>query len=318
MTLRLGTRRSSLAMTQAQLVADLLAERAGLRSELVGITTAGDRTQSSGQRLSDTGGTGVFTSALRESLRSGDIELAVHSLKDLPTAPVPGIQLAAVPLREDPRDALVARDGLKLADLPEGARVGTGSLRRAAQLRSLRRDLAVVPIRGNVDTRIGKVLSGEVDAVVLARAGLARLGRLDAVTETLDPRQAIPAPGQGALAVECRADDTETIAGVAQLDDPATRASVIAERTVLAVLEAGCSAPVGAYAEPLETTGATGESEAGEAEISLCAAVVAVDGTASVQLSIAGPAERAEDLGRQLATEMLARGVAALIGERVR
>ncbi len=199
---RIGTRASLLATTQSRQVADLVSERLGREVELVEVTTEGDR---SAAPLATLGGTGVFVTALREALLEGRVDVAVHSLKDLPTAPAPGIVLAAVPTREDPRDVVVARDGLTLGELPAGSRIGTGSPRRAAQLHALGLGLEVVDIRGNVDTRLGKVASGEYDAVVLARAGLARLGRLDEVTEVLDPLQMLPAPGQGALAVECRA-----------------------------------------------------------------------------------------------------------------
>ena len=212
------------------------------------MTTEGDR---SAAPLATMGGTGVFVTALREALIGGRIDIAVHSLKDLPTAPDPRIALAAVPPREDPRDVVVARDGLTLGELPAGSRVGTGSPRRAAQLHALGMGLEVVDIRGNVDTRVGKVRSGEYDAVVLARAGLARIGRLDDVTEVLDPLQMLPAPGQGALAVEARADDPLALE-LAVLDDAATRAAVTAERTVLATLEGGCSAPIGVLAEVAE------------------------------------------------------------------
>jgi hydroxymethylbilane synthase len=231
------------------------------------------------------------------------VDLAVHSYKDLPTAPARGLVIAAVPAREDPRDVLVARDGRKLADLPAGAVVGTGSPRRAAQLRASRHDLAIRPIRGNVDTRIGLVGSGEVDAVVLARAGLARLGRLDEVSQVLDVDEMLPAPAQGALAVEC-ARGTDLAAQLAELDDPASRAAVEAERAVLAALEAGCSAPVGAYAE------------ATDSEIFLRATVVSTDGAVRVRMSTTGPVADPRGLGRSLAAMMLADGAAALLGER--
>jgi hydroxymethylbilane synthase len=182
----------------------------------------------------------VFVGALRDALRDHRVDIAVHSLKDLPTEPDDRIALAAVPPREDPRDVVVARDGLTLGELPSGSRVGTGSLRRSAQLHALGLGLQVVGVRGNVDTRIRKVAAGEVDAVVLARAGLARLGRLDEATEVLDPLQMLPAPGQGALAVECRAADAELADRVrAALDDPPSRAAVTAERALLAGLGAG-------------------------------------------------------------------------------
>jgi hydroxymethylbilane synthase len=302
-TLRLGTRASRLALTQSQLVADALTAVSGVPVELVHVSTYGDR---STEAIAQLGGTGVFVSALRDALHAGTVDLAVHSFKDLPTAPTPGLTVAAVPPREDPRDVLVARDGLSLGELPPGARVGTGAPRRMAQLRALGLGLEVVPIRGNVDTRMGKVTSGELDAVVLARAGLARLGRMSAVTEVLDPIQVLPAPAQGALAVECRSDDTRVRELLAALDDPAARACVAAERSVLAALEAGCSAPVAAHAELTE-------ADDGTAEVWLRASVTAIDGSDAVRDSISGPAPEAESLGRRLAAELLDRGAAALM-----
>jgi hydroxymethylbilane synthase len=237
-----------------------------------------------------------------------EVDLAVHSYKDLPTAPEPGLILAAVPRREDPRDALVARDGLTLGELPRGARVGTGAPRRVAQLRALGLGLDVVPIRGNVDTRLARVAPGDLDAVVLARAGLSRLGRLDAVTETLDPLQVLPAPAQGALAVECRTSDARTRELVGRLEDPVARACVVAERTTLATLEAGCSAPVAAYAE-------VAEGEDGP-ELFLRASVTAIDGSDAVRGSGSCPPADAAALGRSLAAELLDRGAAALMAAR--
>jgi hydroxymethylbilane synthase len=304
--LRLGTRRSALATIQAQQVADAVTARTGRAVELVPITTHGDTSR---EALAQIGGTGVFVNALRDALLDGSIDVAVHSLKDLPTTDPDGLRLAAVPAREDPRDVLAARDGLTLGELPAGAKVGTGSPRRAAQLRALGFGLVVVAVRGNVDTRLRLVADGEVDAVVLARAGLARLGRLDAVTETIDPIQMLPAPGQGALAVECRESDTSTADLLAGLDDAATRLAVTAERTLLAELEAGCSAPVGAYGEAAE-----GEHVP---ELYLRAAVVAVDGSASVRLSATGPLDEAAQIGARLAAELLAEGAADLMWERV-
>jgi hydroxymethylbilane synthase len=304
--LRLGTRRSPLATAQAGQVAAALTERTGRAVELVPVTTYGDTSRAA---LSQIGGTGVFVGALREALLAGEVDLAVHSLKDLPTADPDGIRLAAVPPREDPRDVLVARDGLTLGELPAGARVGTGSPRRAAQLRALGLGLDVVDVRGNVDTRLRLVETGDVDAVVLARAGLARLGRLDVATEVIDPLQMLPAPGQGALAVECRDSDTTTADLLGTLDDATTRLAVGAERTLLAALEAGCSAPVGAY----------GEAADGEhvPELYLRAVVSAVDGSASVRLSATGPLGEAVRIGRDLAAELLAEGAADLMWERV-
>jgi hydroxymethylbilane synthase len=298
--LRVGTRASLLATTQARIVADLIESRLGQRVELVEVSTHGDRSDAP---LATLGGTGVFVTALREALLDGRVDVAVHSLKDLPTAPAPGIALAAVPLREDPRDVVVARDGLTLGELPVGSRVGTGSPRRAAQLHALGMGLEIVDIRGNVDTRVGKVRSGAYDAVVLARAGLARIGRLDDVTEVLDPLQMLPAPGQGALAVEARADDPLSLE-LAVLDDPHTRAAVTAERTVLATLEGGCSAPIGVLAE-------VAEGDDGD-ELWIRAVAMSPDGTIGVRMSITGTPEHAADLGARLATDMLAEGAGAL------
>ena len=302
-TVRVGTRRSLLATTQAGTVAELIRARLGREAVLVEVTTEGDRSQEAGTPLVDAGGTGVFVGALRDALLRGKVDVAVHSLKDLPTYPHVGVSLAAVPLREDPRDVVVARDGLTLGELPVGSRVGTGSPRRAAQLHALGLGLEVVGVRGNVDTRIGKVRSGEYDAVLLARAGLARIGRLDEATEVLDPLQMLPAPGQGALAVECRSDD-ELLMELARLDDPHTRAAVRAERAVLATLEGGCSAPIGALAE-------VAEGEDGE-EIWVRAVALSPDGGLSVRMSATGDPADAEGVGTRLAREMLADGAARL------
>jgi hydroxymethylbilane synthase len=303
---RVGTRRSVLARTQSEQVAALLRERLGRAVELVEVVTEGDV---SAAPLAAIGGTGVFVTALRAALLRGDVDLAVHSLKDLPTFEDERIALSAVPLREDPRDVVVARDGLTLGELPAGARVGTGAPRRAAQLNALGLGFAVEPIRGNVDTRIRKVADGDLDAVVLARAGLARLGRLDEVTEVLDPLQMLPAPGQGALAVECRRDQPVLEADVrAAVDDRHTRAAVTAERALLAGLEAGCSAPVGALAE-------VAEGDDGE-ELWLRAVALSPDGAVAVRRSATGSPTDAEKLGRGLAQEMLDDGASTLIEEQ--
>jgi len=303
-TLRLGTRRSALALAQAELVASSL-RADGHDVQLVEVVTEGDR---SAAALTALGGTGVFVAELRQRLLSGDIDLAVHSLKDLPTADAAGLVIAAVPTRADPRDALVSRDGLALAELPAGATVGTGSPRRAAQIHAAGLGLDVRPIRGNVDTRLRKVAEGEVDAVVVAAAGLARLGRLDEAAEILDPAQMLPAPGQGALAVECRDDDESLrhlVAGL--LDDPDTRAAATAERCVLARLEAGCTAPVGALAD-------VGEGDEGP-ELYLRAVVVAVDGSRALRMSITGPVADSDELAIRLAAQLIDEGAADLIGE---
>jgi hydroxymethylbilane synthase len=308
-TLRLGTRRSALALAQSGLVARALTEATGRPVELVEITTLGDVSR---EAMSQIGGTGVFVSALRDVLLAGQIDLAVHSLKDLPTADPDGLALAAVPPREDVRDVLVARDGFKFADLPSGARVGTGAPRRAAQLRLLRTDIEIMPIRGNVDTRVGYVTSGSLDAVVLAYAGLNRLDRIGEATDFFEPAALLPSPGQGALAVECREQDRE-LTGLlgASLDHGPTRQAVAAERALLAALEAGCSAPVGGYAVVAGT------------ELQLNAAVTeasaAADGVAaprSIRMSATGPADEAAQIGRELAVRMLAVGAAGLMGKQ--
>ncbi|WP_298890919.1 hydroxymethylbilane synthase [uncultured Serinicoccus sp.] len=300
--LRLGTRRSALATSQSGWVADRL-RAAGREIELVLVTTEGDTSRRS---LTEIGGTGVFASALRGALLDGRIDLAVHSLKDLPTAAADGLVVAAVPEREDPHDVLVARDGLALRDLPAGAVVGTGSPRRAAQLGLLRPDLEIRDIRGNVDSRIRMVRDQVLDAVVLARAGLARLGRLDEATEVLDTEDMVPAAGQGALAVECRADDTGLAAELAEiLDHPATRAQVSAERAALAALEAGCTAPVGALAEP----GPSGEHHPADGPPSatlILHAFAALD-TGAQRRVTSGAVDAPEELGRAMAALLLNR-----------
>jgi hydroxymethylbilane synthase len=314
--LRLGTRRSALATVQAEFVAAAL-RSAGHLVELVGVTTDGDRSAAVGQPIAPFSGTGVFVGELRSRLLAGDIDLVVHSLKDLPTTPHDGLVLAAIPLREDPRDVLVARDGGPLATLSAGAVIGTGSPRRAAQLRALRADLVVQPIRGNVDTRLRKVADGEFDAAVLAAAGLARLGRLAEATEIFDADVMVPAPGQGALAIECRDDaDPELLAALVALDDPATRVAVVAERAVLATLEAGCTAPVGAFAVVVPSVR---RDLPPEWKISLTAAVVSVDGTTAVRQSVVGllgSVADAHQFGQGLAVALIGAGAGAVMGER--
>lgn len=312
--LRLGTRRSKLAMSQSGHVAEAVRAVTGRPVELVEITTYGDVSR---EHLAQIGGTGVFVTALRDALARGEVDFAVHSLKDLPTTQPGELVIAAMPKREDARDALVARDGLTFEQLPDGARIGTGSPRRMAQLhayaKSLGKVIETVPIRGNVDTRIGYVRAGELDAVVLAAAGLNRIGRGDEATDLLSVDNVLPAPGQGALAVECLASDTALIAALAELDDPFTRAAVTAERSLLAALEAGCSAPVGALADLL----ADGQIVN---EMRLRGVVGTLDGSTLVQLSTTGPVPQSYDeamaLGRELADEMLAKGAAGLMGER--
>lgn len=244
--LTIASRRSALALAQTGLLRDRLRVALDARVSVLEVTSEGDVDL---RALVSIGGTGIFVSALREALDDRRADLAVHSLKDLPTTSPAGLVVAAIPVREQPVDVLVAAGDVPLDALPAGARVGTGAPRRAVQLASLRPDLDIVTVRGNVDSRIAKVRAGELDAIVLARAGLARLGRLDEVAYEFSPTQMLPAPGQGALAVECRADDPELVESLRRaLDDDRTRACVEAERAVLARLEAGCSAPVGALA----------------------------------------------------------------------
>ncbi|HLU70584.1 MAG TPA: hydroxymethylbilane synthase [Nonomuraea sp.] len=296
--LKLGTRRSNMATTQSRMVADAYTEKTGRAIELVGVTTFGDVSKA---HLAQLGGTGVFVSALRDKLLQGEIDFAVHSLKDLPTKPDPRISLAALPVRHDHRDALVGPT--KFFDLPAGARVGTGSPRRVAMLRALRPDLEYVPIRGNAETRIGKIADGEVDAVVLASAGLTRIGRTAEIANIFEVDEMLPSPGQGSLAVECLSEREDMVEFLGRLDDPRTRSAVTAERSILAALEAGCSAPVGAFGIDDGQT------------LHLTAAVVAIDGRQAVRKSTAGSPSEADDLGRRLAAEMLHEGADRLMGE---
>jgi hydroxymethylbilane synthase len=300
--LRIGTRGSALALTQTGMVADDLADATGARTELVTITTDGDR---SNEPLSRAGGAGLFTGALRDALLEDRCDLIVHSLKDLPTAPHDRLVVAAIPAREDPRDALCARDGLTLESLPAGARIGTGSPRRMAQLRAKRPDVEVVDIRGNVDTRLGRVAPGDLDAVVLAAAGLRRLGRTDVITEYLDADRWPTAPGQGALAVEVRAGDEDLVRA---LDHAETRAAVEAEREVLALLEAGCSAPLGARAVV----------DAGL--LLLSASVYSLDGrtvlTSSHAATWPDDGDPSREVAARVARELIDAGAAGLTGAR--
>jgi hydroxymethylbilane synthase len=309
-TIRIGTRGSALALAQTGTIADAL-RRTGENVEIVTVSTPGDRSHAPIAEI----GVGVFTSALRDALLNKQIDVAIHSYKDLPTAPQSGIVLAAVPLREDPRDALIARDGLTLGELPQGSTVGTGSPRRSAQLRALGLGLEIVPIRGNIDTRLRKVADGELDAVVVARAGLARLGRAGEITETLDPIQMLPAPAQGALAVECRVDDVDIEHLLRSIvDDEATRAAVTAERAMLAALEAGCSAPVGALAEVVEDLDADGSVIERISLRGVAAAGLDGESVELIRASALAEKSEAERLGRDLAAELLDLGAGALSG----
>ena len=303
--LRIGTRGSHLATTQAGTVRKALIA-AGAPAELVVVRTAGDASSAPVEQI----GVGVFTAALREALVAGEVDVAVHSYKDLPTAPDPRITLAAVPIREDARDALVARDGLVLGELPAGARVGTSAPRRSAQLLALGLGLEVVALRGNIDSRLARVADGELDAVVLARAGLSRVGRLAEITESFDPVQMLPAPAQGALAVECRAGDEDIAALLSTLEDSSSRVTVDAERALLAALEAGCTAPVGATAEVVESL--TDDGRVIE-EISLRACVAALDGSEVLRASAVGAVTNPSALGLAVAAELLDRGARELV-----
>ncbi|HEU0192281.1 MAG TPA: hydroxymethylbilane synthase [Mycobacterium sp.] len=305
--IRIGTRGSMLATTQAGTVRDALIA-AGHPAELVTISTEGDRSAAPVAEI----GVGVFTAALREAIAAGRVDAAVHSHKDLPTADDPRFVIAAIPPRADARDALVARDGLVLAELPAGSVVGTSSPRRAAQLRALGLGLEIRPLRGNLDTRLNRVSSGDLDAIIVARAGLARLGRLDAVTETLEPVQMLPAPAQGALAIECRADDAGLVAVLAELDDADSRVAVTAERALLAELEAGCSAPVGAIAEVVESID---EDDHVFDEVSLRGCVAALDGSDVIRASGVGTPDRARELGVSVARELFELGARELMSE---
>jgi len=296
--LRLGSRRSPMAIAQSRLVADQITAATGRAVEIVGVTTLGDVSKA---QLSQIGGTGVFVSALREALLNGEVDLAVHSLKDLPAKQPAEVALAAVPVRDDPRDALVTTDGAKLADLPAGARIGTGSTRRAAQLLALRSDLRCVPVRGNADTRMARIGAGEVDAVVLAYAGLVRISRLEAVSQIFELDEMLPAPGQGALAVECRPEDDELVRLLAAVNDDKSMAATAAERSLLEVLGAGCSAPVAAYAA------VTNDG------LDMCAAVLSTDGSTVLRAHNRGTPAEARQLGGGIAAELLRAGAAQLI-----
>lgn len=303
-TLRIGTRGSALALVQAEYVADRL-RAAGASAEITVVKTPGDQSSAPIPEI----GVGVFTNALRDALANGTVDVAVHSYKDLPTAADPRLSLAGVPPREDPRDALVARDGLTLGELPPGAVIGTGSLRRASQLRALGLGFEVVGIRGNVDTRIRKMRDGECDAVVVAAAGLRRIQRIAEATELLDPLQMLPSPAQGALAVECRCDDVDTEHLIAStLDDPQVRAAVTAERALLATLEAGCHAPIGALAEVVEDLDDDG---AVLLKVSL-RGVAATEDDELLRASGVADLADAEGLGARVAAELLDLGAFAL------
>lgn len=295
-----GTRVSALARVQTAAVIELLrAAHAGLECETRAIATTGDNTQASGEPLPEIGGKGLFTAELERALLDGDVDLAVHSLKDLPTEDAAGVVVGAVTAREDVRDCVVSHDGLLLADLAEGAVVGTSSLRRAAQLRALRPDLEIRSIRGNVDTRVRKVVDGEYDAAVLAAAGVRRLGLEDSVTEWLPTEAMLPAPGQGALGIQCRAGDDTLIALLARIDDSTARAETTAERAFLRALGAGCAAPVAALAVATATP-----------RVRLQGLVASVDGGQMIRVHGEG---EPRELGERLAHDALASGADSIL-----
>lgn len=294
-TFALGTRGSLLATTQSGHVIEQLASK-GHAAAIHIVTTPGDVNMAPVERI----GVGVFTQALRDALARGECDIAVHSMKDLPTAPDLRFKMVS-PVRADARDCLIARDGHTLATLPAGAVIGTGAPRRISQIKTLRPDVETVGLRGNIDTRIGKVLSGELDAVVLAYAGLVRVGRQDEATEVFDPDEFLPAPAQGALAVECRVDDAEACEALEKLVDFETTACATAERNLLATLEAGCTAPVAAHAT------------IDGAKLHLKAAVIAVDGSKKLSTLISGAPGDAAALGAQAAQDLLAQGAADIL-----
>ena len=300
-TLIVGTRGSRLARRQTESVVALLKEHCpDCRLEVRTVHTTGDRRP---EPLSEISGEGVFTKELETALMAGEIDIAVHSLKDLPTDIAHGLAVAAVTRREDPRDALVSRERTPLAKLPRGARIGTGSVRRAAQLRLLRPDVKPVPIRGNVDTRLAKVESGDVDAVIVAAAALSRLGWLDRAAELIPLEAMLPAPGQGALAVETRADDAEVLRIVATIDDRDSRLATAAERAFLRRLGGGCRIPVAALATIKN------------GELRLDGLVVDPQGRQAFRGEMTGAPADAESLGERLAASLLSEGASEILEE---
>ena len=296
--LRIATRGSALALWQANHIRERLAQLHGIESELIRIRTSGDKFQgASVAQVSEQAGTkGIFIKELEEALLAGTADLAVHSMKDVPTENPAGLVFPAITKREDVRDCLISRDGAKLKDLASGARVGTSSLRRQAQLRHHRPDLELLDLRGNVDTRLKKIAAGEYDAIVLATAGMNRLGVSDKITQILPPEIMLPAVGQGALGIEARVDDRETLRLVAALDDPESHEAVTAERALLRELEGGCQVPLGAWAR----------RENGELRLEAC--VFSADGKEFVRKDLCGRPEEAEKLGVRLGQILIEAG----------
>jgi hydroxymethylbilane synthase len=299
--LRIGTRGSLLAKWQAEFVRKQLFAGAGVEAEIIIIKTSGDKLQ--GAPLSQIGGKGIFIKELEEALLEETIDLAVHSVKDVPTDTPSRLMFPAVCRREDVRDCLVGANGATLASLRTGARVGTGSLRRQAQLRRLRPDLDVRDLRGNVDTRLRKVESGEYEAVMLSKAGLDRLGWSARITETMSPEVFLPAVGQGAIAVECRLKDTEAAELVGGLDDAESRTAIIAERALLSALHGGCQVPLGAWAR----------IERGELVMEAC--VCSIDGVQYIKQRATAAPEQAAELGGHMATLLMEAGAQSILEE---
>lgn len=295
--IRIGTRGSKLALWQAEWVAGQLQQR-GVDTELIIISTQGDITTGP---LSQGGGQGLFTKEIQRELLDGRVDLAVHSLKDLPTQPIEHLMLAAVPCRENTADCLISKGGQKFMELPSGARIGTGSSRRAAQLRAWRSDIEIQEIRGNVDSRLRKLEEGLYDAIVLAAAGLTRLKLLNHVTEELDQQRVLPAVGQGALGLECRSNDTNTHEALQKLNDPKAFAAVTAERAMMRTLMAGCLAPVAALATVVAD------------EVRIHGRVIAMDGSTILEAQTNGPSSQAEKVGQKLAQQLLEQGAESLI-----
>ncbi|MFQ5674168.1 MAG: hydroxymethylbilane synthase [Nitrospinales bacterium] len=301
--IRIGTRGSALALWQAEWIkSQLQALYGGLQVELVRIKTTGDKIQD--VPLARIGGKGLFIKEIEEALIREDIDIAVHSMKDMPVKLPTGLCIAAITEREDPRDALISRNGVKLADLPDGAKIGTGSLRRHTQLMNYRPDLKIISLRGNIDTRIKKLESEGLDAIVLAAAGLRRMGWREKISETVDPDILLPAIGQGAVGIEARRYDTDVMQFIVDLDHDATHTAVDAERAFLEVLEGGCQVPIGAYA-----------TIDGKGELTLRGLVGNLDGTVVHKSEIKGAARRADALGRNLAEELLQMGAAKILKE---
>jgi hydroxymethylbilane synthase len=301
--LRAGTRASRLARWQTGQIMEALRHRLGVGCEEIAISTEGDRILD--RPLPEIGGKGLFTEALEQALRDGTIDFAVHSLKDLPVDTPPDLVVVAVCMRADPRDVIIARDRRTLADLPSGATVATSSTRRIAQLRAARRDLEIVPLRGNVDTRVRKALAGEYEAIVLAAAGVTRLGLRDAVSEFLPPDVMLPAPGQGALAIQCRVGDAATRGLLASLEDREARTTTAAERAFLARLGGGCAAPIAALGDVVRASAGP--------TLRLQGRVIASDGSRTISVSGEAPLPQTDQLAHDLAEEALQRGARELL-----